>query len=244
MPPSVYLETTILSYLTADPSRDLVTAAHQRLTADWWRVGRPQCTVYASAIVLDEARAGDPEVARRRLELLEGVPLLEVGPEALALAGELVRCGLVPGKANADALHVAVAAVGRVDYLLTWNIRHLAGAAVRRAIERALRARGTSHRCCARRRSCSTCRRHQQTRERPMRSEIDRDKRDVDAPTDDEIVAEVRATRETLAAAAGNDLQRYYEQLKAIEAVERARGRAIVAPPTGSATPEPGASAS
>ena len=142
MPPTVYLETTILSYLTARPSRDLVAAAHQRLTAEWWRVARPRFAVVASALVLQEAGAGDPEMARRRVALLAGVPLLAVGPEAVALAAEFVRAGLLPPKSSADALHVALAAVGRVDYLVTWNIRHLAGAVARRRIEGALRARG------------------------------------------------------------------------------------------------------
>lgn len=138
----VYLETTILSYLTARLSSDLIVAAHQRATHDWWLRHRERFQVVASAVVLQEASAGDPALAKRRLALLDGVPLLEVSETALDLANDLVKVGLVSAKVFNDALHVATAAVGRADYLLTWNLRHLAGAEPRRRIERELRARG------------------------------------------------------------------------------------------------------
>lgn len=93
-------------------------------------------------MVEDEVAAGDPTAAAARLALLAGLRLLPVTSEARSLAGDLLRAGLLPPAAGADALHVAVAAVGRADYLATWNMRHLAGAVVRRRIERALRARG------------------------------------------------------------------------------------------------------
>lgn len=142
MRPTVCVETTVLSYLAARPSRDLVVAAHQRLTAEWWQATPTRFTLVASAVVTEEAAAGDPQVAATRLALLAGVPLLEVTPEALVLAAGLLRAGHLPPKANFDALHLAVAAVGRADYLVTWNMRHLAGAVVRRRLERALRAAG------------------------------------------------------------------------------------------------------
>lgn len=142
MLPTVYVETTILSYLTARPSSSLITAAHQRVTLEWWRVAPTSHRLLVSAVVVQEARAGDPTMAERRLALLSGLPLLEVTPEARELARALVAAGVVPSDAAADALHIAVAAVNRVDYLVTWNLRHLAGAVVRRRIERALRERG------------------------------------------------------------------------------------------------------
>lgn len=142
MPPTVYLETTIMSYLTARLSSDLIVAAHQRATHDWWLRHRERFQIVASAVVLQAAALGDQDLARRRLALLEGVPLLEVSEAALELADDLVRVGLVPARVFNDALHIATSAVGKADYLMTWNLRHLAGAEPRRRIERELRERG------------------------------------------------------------------------------------------------------
>jgi hypothetical protein len=139
---TVYLETTIPSYLAARASRDLVTAAHQQLTVEWWQTRRTAFDLYVSELVLQEAGLGDAEVARRRLEHLVGIPSLAITAPAQGLAEAFLRASLVPTKAAADALHIAVAAVHGVDYLLTWNIRHLANAAMRRRIEAACRAAG------------------------------------------------------------------------------------------------------
>lgn len=142
MAASVYVETTILSYLTARPSGHLVTAAHQRLTAEWWRTASTRHRLVASAIVTQEARAGDPAMAEKRLALLANIDLIDITEEARELGRHLLNAGLLPPDAGADALHVAVAAVNNVEYLATWNLRHLAGAVVRRRIENALRASG------------------------------------------------------------------------------------------------------
>ena len=139
---TVYLETTIPSYLTARVSRDLVSAAHQQLTLEWWQVRREQFQLFVSELVLQEVALGDTESAKRRLDLLAGIPSLAITPAAATLAAELVKSRLLPEKASADALHIAIAAVHRVDYLLTWNIRHLANAAMRRRIEEGCRAAG------------------------------------------------------------------------------------------------------
>jgi predicted nucleic acid-binding protein len=140
--PIVYVETSVFSYLAARPSRDLVVAAHQRLTADWWHDAPARFALVVSTVVLREVAAGDPAAAASRAELLDGLPLLEFTPDAVALAAELLRAGLLPPRATADAAHVAIAALGGADYLVTWNMRHLAGAVARRRIEGALRARG------------------------------------------------------------------------------------------------------
>ena len=142
MRPVVYVETSVLSYLAARPSRDVVIAAHQRVTAEWWAAASGQFALVASAAVTREAAAGDPQVASARLAYLSGVPLLPITAEAEALAAALLRAGHLPPKAAYDALHLAVAAAGAADYLVTWNMRHLAGAVVRRRLERALRAAG------------------------------------------------------------------------------------------------------
>jgi len=135
MPDRVYIETTIVSYLTARPSRDVVIAGHQQVTHEWWGTQRPSYELCISQLVLGEAGAGDPEAARERLDVLQSMILLETTSTALALAKELIRVGTLPQKAADDALHIAVAATNGIPYLLTWNCRHLANAAMRPMIE-------------------------------------------------------------------------------------------------------------
>ena len=136
MAASVYLETTIISYLAALPSRDLVVAAHQEITRQWWRDRRRDFDVFVSALVVREVRAGDPDGVRRRLEILEGIPSLGLTEEARALGRRLVETGAVSYTARADSLHIAVATVHGVDYLVTWNCRHIANAESRSRIVR------------------------------------------------------------------------------------------------------------
>jgi|SRR6185295_2335415 len=130
MKPRVYIETSMISYLTARPSRDVVAAAHQQITLDWWERRRGDFEVLASHLVLNEARQGNPEAAQRRLSILEGIPLLEVTEVAYQLAVNVVREGLLPPTAYPDALHIATATVYNVDYLLTWNCAHIANAEI------------------------------------------------------------------------------------------------------------------
>lgn len=141
MSSSIYLETTIVSYLTARPNRDLVRAAHQEVTREWWAT-RSAFELYISQLVLDEAAAGDPGAAAQRLEALRDLPLLELTMEATGLARDLVRLAALPSKAAADALHIAIAAVNGLDYLLTWNCAHIANATMRSKIEAICRASG------------------------------------------------------------------------------------------------------
>ncbi len=142
MPDRVYIETTFVSYLTARPSRDVVFAGHQQITHEWWNTRRTNFELCASQLVLDEAGAGDPQAAQERLEVLNDMAILEMTPEALALAKELIRAGAVPAKAADDALHIAIAATNGVHFLLTWNCRHLANATMRPSIEAVCVARG------------------------------------------------------------------------------------------------------
>ena len=140
--PSLYLETSVLSYLAALPSRDVVTAARQQVARDWWAARRAGFDLYVSQAVLSEAGAGDPAEAAKRLALVAGLPLLDVSAEATALAQRLQALAAFPARAAADALHVALATAHGVDYLLTWNLRHIANAERRPRIERACRAAG------------------------------------------------------------------------------------------------------
>ena len=142
MRPKVYIETTIPSYLTAWPSRDLVTAAHQQITREWWQTRRQNFDLFTSQLVIDEAREGDPDAANRRLEVLDDIPLLEPGDDVAELAQALIEQVPFPQRAAADALHIAIAVVSGMDYLLTWNCRHIANAARRGAIESVCQSRG------------------------------------------------------------------------------------------------------
>lgn len=140
--PSVYIETSLVSYLTARPSRDLLVAAHQQLTVAWWDEHRTRYELFPSQVVLAEARAGDPDAAQRRLAVLERLPLLDVADTAIALAARLVTEQALPAQAAQDALHLAIACVHGMEYLLTWNCMHLANARLRSRIEQVCRDAG------------------------------------------------------------------------------------------------------
>lgn len=137
----VYIETSIVSYLSAQTSRDVVLAAHQRITRQWWR-GRGNYSLLVSQVVLDEAALGDPTARARRLRALRRIPILRLTDEATRLAGQIVQRGVLPKKATVDALHIAIAAAHQVDYLLTWNCKHIANATMRGTIEAICRSAG------------------------------------------------------------------------------------------------------
>jgi len=131
---SVYLETTLISYLASRPSRDLLVAAHQQTTHEWWANRRQGFECYVSQVVIDEASSGDPEEAKRRMQLIEDLPALEVTHETESLARAILASGAIPPRAVRDAAHAAVAAVNDMDYLLTWNCKHLANAQIIRRL--------------------------------------------------------------------------------------------------------------
>ncbi len=137
----VYVETSVVSYLTAVGSRDLVMAAHQEVTRSWW-ASRADFTLFASQFVVDEASGGDANAAARRVEALRGIPLLDITDDTMSLAARLIDGGGLPAKARVDALHVAIATVHGMDYLLSWNCKHIANAALRTKIENICRASG------------------------------------------------------------------------------------------------------
>ena len=128
MKPSVYLETTIPSYYTARASRDVVVAGHQATTRDWWDTRLARFRVFVSQIVIDEAAGGDARAAKDRLAALKTFPLLDVSDEASDLARHLIESGPLPPKAARDALHIAIAVVHGIDFLVTWNCTHIANA--------------------------------------------------------------------------------------------------------------------
>jgi predicted nucleic acid-binding protein len=139
---TVYIETSVLSYLAARPSRDVLTLAQQQVTAEWWEKSRAQYGLSVSTVVVEEAASGNAEAAQRRLSLLADVEILEVNDPAIRLAAQLVDKKAIPPKAAQDALHIAVACVNQVEYLLTWNYKHIANATMREAINRVCREAG------------------------------------------------------------------------------------------------------
>ncbi|MFW6124868.1 MAG: type II toxin-antitoxin system VapC family toxin [Pirellulales bacterium] len=126
----VYIETSIPSYLAARPARDLIQAARQQITHDWWEAQRGKYDLWTSQLVLDEVGDGDPTAASRRVAFLDKLPILQTTSDVESLAAAILWDGILPPKALRDAVHIALCAVHRVDVLLTWNCRHIANAAI------------------------------------------------------------------------------------------------------------------
>jgi hypothetical protein len=138
----IYIESTIPSYVVARPARDLLQAARQQLTRDWWDLKREHHELFTSQVVLDEITDGEAEMARQRLKLLRGVPLLELNAAANDLGREVLRSGLLPASADGDAAHIALATVHEMDILLTWNCRHIANVAIQQRLRRLVEQSG------------------------------------------------------------------------------------------------------
>lgn len=122
---TIYIETSIVSYLTARPSNNLTTAAWKNETIDWWESQRKRFTLYVSQVVIEEAERGDREAASRRISALSGIEVLPLNDDALSLSKALIMEGGVPQKALDDSLHISIAAVHSIDFLLTWNCKHI-----------------------------------------------------------------------------------------------------------------------
>ncbi len=142
MKSSLYIETSVVSYLTARPSRDLITAARQQLTVLWWATRRSRYDLFVSPLVLEEAELGDASAAAARLAVLRDLALVTPSSEADVLAETLMRETPLPDKAAADAVHIAVATTSGAEYLLTWNFRHIANPVLREHIGRICRRTG------------------------------------------------------------------------------------------------------
>jgi predicted nucleic acid-binding protein len=127
---TVYIETSIVSYLRQRPSSQVVMAARQLLTNKWWDTERTNYELVVSQYVLDEASAGDPTLAAERMQALAGIPLLPNAPEITRIANEIMSRAILPAKAQVDALHIATVAHHRIQYLLTWNCKHIANAQI------------------------------------------------------------------------------------------------------------------
>lgn len=125
---TLYVETTIPSYLVGKPTRDIVVLAHQQLTREWWDEYRHLYDMFISQVVFDEIKEGDPEMAAKRIEILRGIPMLETNDEVESLAETYFLELQLPSKALRDALHLAYVVNYKIDFLITWNCTHLANA--------------------------------------------------------------------------------------------------------------------
>jgi len=134
MKPKVYIETSVISYLTARASRDVVVAGRQAVTQEWWEEHRERFDVFISELVEEEMAQGDPVAAALRAEKAEGIESLHISEEAEHLAEKLISTGTVPVGSEEDALHIATASAHGMDYLLTWNFKHINNAEKKAAI--------------------------------------------------------------------------------------------------------------
>jgi predicted nucleic acid-binding protein len=130
MSETVYIETSILGYLTARSTKDLILAANIEITKDWWESRRNAFTLYTSEAVLEEVAQGDTEIAAQRLEILRDFPLLALNQAVQDLAAQFLARSSLPPKAKVDAIHIAAATIHGMDYLLTWNCKHIANAQI------------------------------------------------------------------------------------------------------------------
>ena len=136
------METSVVSYLTAHPSHDVVMAGHQATTREWWKDRRRKFQIFISQLVWDEASRGDAEAVVRRLKILKPLRWLQVKKDAAVLAKALVNEGPMPENAEDDALHIALAATHGMHFLLTWNFTHIANAATEEEIRGICQAHG------------------------------------------------------------------------------------------------------
>ena len=131
---TVYIETSILGYLTARSTKNLILSANMEITQAWWINRRNLFTLYISEVVLDEVAEGDAEIAGKRLEALQDIPLLSVDETALTLAEQFLLRSNLPPKAATDSVHIAIATIHGMDYLLTWNCKHIANAQIQKKL--------------------------------------------------------------------------------------------------------------
>ena len=132
---TVYIETTVVSYLTAKPSRDIVVSAHQRLTLEWWEKSLPFLDPFISVIVVEEVSRGDEDAAKERLEKIRNFPVLEVTDEVREIADLYFKDIPIPEKSRADTYHLALATFNGMDFLVSWNLSHILNFRVKRAVQ-------------------------------------------------------------------------------------------------------------
>ena len=138
----IYLETTVVSYLAAKPSRDIIVAGHQDATRELWPELSAKYETYISALVFEEAKKGDPDQAQIRLAAIRPFPMLDIDDEARLLAEKIVGRRAVPAEYPEDALHIAVAAVNGIEVIITWNFAHLNNPFTRKKVRQIVEGEG------------------------------------------------------------------------------------------------------
>ena len=128
---SVYIESSVISYITARPSRDVVTSARQAITIEWWETYKDSFEVFISELVLEEIGSVDLQASSNRLAIVDNIPVLVATVNAMALAKALISENAIPASSTEDALHISIAAVQGIDFLLTWNFKHINNANTR-----------------------------------------------------------------------------------------------------------------
>ncbi len=131
----IYIETSIISYLTARPSSNLIIAGHQKITYDWWYKAKKHFDCYISVFVVNEIKRGDINASKKRLQVIENIEMLELLPEVELLAEYYFNNLFIPQKAKLDAYHLAVACIHNIDFLLSWNCKHIANSNINRLIQ-------------------------------------------------------------------------------------------------------------
>lgn len=142
MKPTLYLETTIPSYLTAKSSRDIIQTARQQITSEWWENRLNEFDIYISQVVIDEASEGDPIASTKRMEAVKTFTLLEITEEVVDLAEKIIIGKIIPEKAIRDALHIAVATFHEMSFLLSWNCKHIANAEIVKRLRKTVAIEG------------------------------------------------------------------------------------------------------
>ena len=138
----IYIESTIPSYVVARPARDLLQAARQQLTKDWWEVKRAGHELFISQVVLDEIAVGESAMAQLRLKSVRAIPLLRVTDDTKELARKILTSGLLPATADRDSTHIALASAYKMDILLSWNCRHIANATIQTRLRHLVESAG------------------------------------------------------------------------------------------------------
>lgn len=131
----VYVESSVISYYAAKPSRDLIVAAHQQITHEWWEIVRPQVECFVSPFVIQEISLGDEEAAKKRNNAIREFPVLEINREIQEIAQKYFVALTIPDKAKLDASHLAVAVWHEMDYVLSWNCKHIVSGRVKKVLE-------------------------------------------------------------------------------------------------------------
>ncbi len=134
MKQKVYIETSVISYLTAKPSRDIVVAGHQQTTYEWWNNSKRYFDCYISQFVIDEISSGDPLASKKRLEVVQDLSELQVNFEIQKLGNNYLNKLKIPEKSKLDAFHLAIAVWYNIDYMISWNCKHIANAVINKKL--------------------------------------------------------------------------------------------------------------